>query len=66
VEKTRRGIEGRVPPIRFHSRNLRFVFFFHSRELVCYRKDLKEFTEADRHEADEVLDLLASEPAGFA
>jgi hypothetical protein len=66
MEKTARGIEERVPPIRFDSLNLRFVFFFHLRELVCYRKDRKELTDADRHEADEVLDLLMSEPAGFA
>jgi hypothetical protein len=56
----------RIPPIRFESQNLRFVFFFHLRELICYRKDLNRPIEADEREADEVLDLLAQEPAGFA
>ncbi len=59
-------MEERVPPVHFHSQNLHFVFFFHLRELVFFRKDLKDLTEADRYEADEALDLLMSEPDGFA
>jgi hypothetical protein len=66
MEKTRRAIDESVAPIRFESQNLRFVFFFHARELLCYRKDLNRPIEADEREADEVLDLLIQEPAGFA
>ena len=66
MEKTGRGMEKRVPPIRFESQNLHFVFFFHDREILCYRKDLKRPIEEDEREADAILDLLIQEPAGFA
>jgi len=66
VEKTKSGVKERVPPIRFQSQNLRFVFFFDRRGLLWYRKDFKKLAPADEREADEVLDLLLRDPAGFA
>ena len=55
-----------IPPIRFSSRNLRFIFFFDTGSLVWFRKDLKKATQADDREADEALDLALREPIGFA
>ena len=56
----------RIPPIRFSSQNLQFIFFFHSRRMLWHRKDFAAVTEADEREADEALDLAITEPAGFA
>jgi hypothetical protein len=64
-EKTA-AVEEPIAPIRFSSERLRFVFFFDRRGLLWYRKDFKKLTAADEREADEVLDLLLQEPAGFA
>lgn len=66
MEKIGRDINERFPPIRFTSRNLRFIFFVHSGEFLCFRNDLKPLTKSDKREADEVMDLLIQEPAGFA
>jgi hypothetical protein len=66
MEKHDYDVAERIPAIRFTSRNLRFVFFFDSGRFLCYRKDLKRFTKADKREADAVMDLLMQEPAGFA
>jgi hypothetical protein len=66
MEKTGRDMEEQVAHIRFTSQNLRFIFFVDSGKFLCYRKDLKRFTKADKREADAVMDLLMQEPAGFA
>ena len=66
MEKRDDNVNERIPPIRFTSQNLRFVFFFDSGRFLCYRKDLKRFIKADKREADAVMDLLMQEPAGFA